>query len=42
MKIGAQFFTLRDFCKDPEGLAESMKRVADIGYKTSVRLTRHG
>ena len=39
MKIGAQFFTLRDFCKDPEGLAESMKRVADIGYKT-IQLSR--
>lgn len=34
MNIGAQFFTIRDFCKTTEGLAESMKRVADIGYKT--------
>ena len=34
MKIGAQFYTIRDFCKDTEGLAESIKRVADIGYKT--------
>ena len=34
MKIGAQFYTIRDFCKDTEGLAESLKRVADIGYKT--------
>lgn len=34
MQIGAQFYTVRDFCKTPEGLAESLKKVADIGYKT--------
>lgn len=34
MKIGAQFFTIRDFCKNPDDLAESLKKVADIGYKT--------
>ena len=34
MIIGAQFFTVREFTKDLEGLAESLKRVADIGYKT--------
>lgn len=34
MKIGAQFYTLREFCKTPEALAESLKKVADIGYKT--------
>ena len=34
MNIGAQFFTIRDFCKTTEELAESLKRVADIGYKT--------
>lgn len=34
MKIGAQFYTLRDFCKTPEALAESLKKVADIGYTT--------
>ena len=34
MKIGAQFFTIRDFCKDLHGLSESLKKVADIGYKT--------
>ena len=33
MKIGAQFFTIRDFCRDLNGLDESMKKVADIGYK---------
>ena len=34
MKIGAQFYTLRDFCKTPEDLALSLRKVADIGYKT--------
>lgn len=34
MIIGAQFFTLRDFCKTPDGLAESLEKVADIGYKS--------
>ena len=34
MQIGAQFFTVREFTKDLEGLALSLKRVADIGYRT--------
>ena len=34
MEIGAQFYTLRDFCQTPEALAESLAKVADIGYKT--------
>lgn len=34
MKIGAQFYTLRDYCKDTDSFAESLKKVADIGYKT--------
>ena len=34
MQLGAQFFTLRDSCKTPEELAESLKKVADIGYRT--------
>ena len=33
MEIGAQFFTIRDFCKNTEDFAESLKKVADIGYK---------
>ena len=33
MRIGAQFYTIREFCKTPETLSESLKRVADIGYK---------
>lgn len=34
MQIGAQFYTIRDFCKTTDDLAESLKKVADIGYKT--------
>ena len=34
MRIGAQFYTVRDFCKTPEDLAQSLRRVADIGYTT--------
>lgn len=33
MKIGVQFYTIREACKTLEGLAESMKRVADMGYR---------
>ena len=33
MKIGAQFYTIRDFCKTQDDLKESLKKVADIGYK---------
>ncbi len=33
MEIGIQFYTIRDFCKDLEGFDESLKKVADIGYK---------
>ena len=34
MQIGAQFYTLREHCKTLEGLAESLKKVADMGYRT--------
>lgn len=34
MKLGAQLFTLREFCKDLDGFALSLKKVADIGYTT--------
>lgn len=34
MQIGAQFYTIRDHCKTPDDFAESLKRVADIGYRT--------
>ena len=38
MKSGAQFYTIREFCKTPEALAESMRKVADIGY-TKIQLS---
>ena len=34
MEIGAQFYTVRDFCKNLTDFSESLKKVADIGYKT--------
>ena len=33
MKIGAQFYTIRDFCTTTKDLDESLKKVADIGYE---------
>lgn len=33
MEIGAQFFTIRDCCKNLDDFEESLKKVADIGYK---------
>lgn len=33
MEIGAQFYTIRDFCKTTEDFALSLRKVADIGYK---------
>lgn len=38
MKIGAQFYTLRDKCTTLEDFSESLKRVADIGY-TEVQIS---
>lgn len=38
MKIGAQLYTVRDACKTKEDLAETLKKVADIGYR-SVQLS---
>lgn len=34
MQIGAQFYTLREHCKNLEDFALSLRKVADIGYKT--------
>ncbi len=34
MQIGAQLYTVRDFCKTPEELAETLKKIAAIGYRT--------
>lgn len=33
MEIGAQLYTVREFCKDISGFADTLKRVAYIGYK---------
>ncbi len=33
MRIGAQFFTLREQCKTLDGLREMLKRVREIGYE---------
>ena len=38
MIVGAQLYTLRDFCKTLEDLSETLKRVADMGY-TAVQLS---
>lgn len=38
MILGAQFYTLRDFCKTTEGLDETMKKVADMGF-TAIQLS---
>ena len=34
MKIGVQLYTLRDYCKNLDSFAETLKKVADIGYTT--------
>ena len=33
MKIGAQLFTLRNFCKNTDDFAQTLTKVANIGYK---------
>lgn len=38
MKIGVQLYTVRDFCKTTDDFAETLKKVADIGY-TSVQVS---
>lgn len=34
MQYGAQFYTLRDFVKDSQGLHDSLKKVATMGYQS--------
>ncbi|MBQ7624734.1 MAG: sugar phosphate isomerase/epimerase [Clostridia bacterium] len=34
MRIGAQLFTVREYTKTLESFSETLKKVADIGYKT--------
>ncbi len=38
MKIGAQLYTVREHCKTLEDFAETLKKIADIGY-TSVQVS---
>ncbi len=38
MKIGVQGYTIRKFCQDEKSLAESLKKVKDIGY-TSIQVS---
>ena len=33
MRLGAQFYTVREYTKDLESFSETLKRVADIGYE---------
>ncbi len=33
LKLGAQLFTVHDYTKNLDDFAESLKKVADIGYK---------
>lgn len=33
MEIGAQLYTVRDYCKDLDSLSETFKKIAEIGYK---------
>ena len=34
MKVGVQFYTLRDYCKDLASFKETLKKVADMGFST--------
>ena len=34
MKVGVQFYTIRDFCRTLDDFSESLKKVADMGYTT--------
>ncbi|MBP1587674.1 MAG: sugar phosphate isomerase/epimerase [Clostridia bacterium] len=33
MRIGAQLYTVRDFCRNLEDFEETLKKIADIGYE---------
>ncbi|MBO5798205.1 MAG: sugar phosphate isomerase/epimerase [Clostridia bacterium] len=33
LKIGAQMYTIRDYCKSPEAIIESLKKLAAMGYR---------
>lgn len=34
MQIGAQLYTVREYCNTLEGFSDALQRIADIGYKT--------
>lgn len=34
MRLGAQLYTVRDHCRDPQGLENTLSKVAKIGYTT--------
>ncbi|MBE6541253.1 MAG: sugar phosphate isomerase/epimerase [Ruminococcaceae bacterium] len=34
MKVGVQFYTIREFCKTLDDFSESLKKVADMGFST--------
>lgn len=34
MQIGAQLYTVRDYCKNLKDFSETLKKIADIGYRT--------
>ena len=38
MEIGAQFYTIRDFCQNLDDFSLSLKKIADIGY-TNVQIS---
>ena len=38
MILGAQFFSIRSFCRNAEGLDESLKKIANMGY-TAIQLS---
>ena len=40
-RVGAQLYTLREFCKTIDGVRETCKKVADIGY-TAVQVSGFG
>ena len=34
IRVSAQLYTVRDACQTPEGFADTLARVADIGFST--------
>ena len=42
MEIGAQLYTVREFCKTLEDFEETLKKIADIGYVIGPRFRGQG